>query len=77
MIPIQDVLHRIRWDPTFGNGRFVIGYHDRIADRIIRVPLRQIQLARGAHFSFDLVHDDGCSRMIPFHRVRAFWRDGK
>jgi uncharacterized protein (UPF0248 family) len=77
MMPIQDLLHRIQWDPTFGNGRFVIGYYDRVIHRILRVPLRQVQLARGAHFSFTLMQDDGYGRMVPFHRVREVWRDGK
>jgi uncharacterized protein (UPF0248 family) len=30
MIPIHRLLNRIRWDPGFGRGRFVIGYYDRL-----------------------------------------------
>jgi len=43
MIPIQDLLHRIRWDPEFGRGEFVIGYYDRIEHEIIHVPFREIK----------------------------------
>lgn len=75
MIPIQDLLNRIQWDPEFGNDMFVIGYHDRHRDQIVRVPFAQIELTRGNHFSFSLVDQHGSLRMIPFHRVRAVWRD--
>lgn len=42
MQPLQDLLHRIRWDPEFGKGRFVLGYHDRIADGQQIVPFESV-----------------------------------
>ena len=77
MIPIQDVLHRIQWDPEFGNAGFTIGYYDRVDDEIIRVPFRRVHFAPGEHFSFDAVDEDGTTRMVPLHRVREVWRNGK
>lgn len=77
MIPIQDLLHRIQWDPDFGKADFMIGYYDRVDDRIIRVPFQRIHLTRGEHFSFDLIADDGAVHMVPFHRVREVWRNGE
>jgi uncharacterized protein (UPF0248 family) len=41
MTPIQDVLHRIQWDPEFGNASFMIGYYDRLDDRIVRAPFHR------------------------------------
>jgi uncharacterized protein (UPF0248 family) len=76
VIPIQDLLHRIRWDPEFGTGEFELGYEDRVAGRIVRLPLRRVHLERGEHFAFDAVADDGSTHMVPFHRVREVWRDG-
>jgi uncharacterized protein (UPF0248 family) len=55
MTPIQDILHRIVWDPTFGSGRFVIGYRDRVRGRIVRIPFERIVLATGRGFAFDVV----------------------
>lgn len=75
MTPIQDLLHRIEWDPEFGKGRFTIGYFDRVLGQIIRVPLQRLHLPPGEHFSFDVEEADGMLRMVPFHRVRAVWRD--
>lgn len=77
MIPIHDLLHRIEWDAQFGAGDFVIGYYDRIADKIIRVPFRHVHLDRGDQFSFDAVEDDGSVHAVPFHRVREVWRNGE
>ena len=34
MIPIHELLNRIRWDPEFAKGDFQLGYYDRAEDRI-------------------------------------------
>ncbi len=77
MIPIQDLLHRIQWDTEFAKADFMIGYHDRVEDRIVRIPFSSIQLTRGEHFSFDVIDEEGTPRMVPFHRVREVWRNGE
>ncbi len=77
MVPIQDILHRIAWDPAFGAGGFVIGYRDRLRGRTVRIPFERIVLGEGRGFSFDVIGADGVARMIPFHRVREVLRDGK
>ncbi len=38
MIPVHERLNRIRWDTAFAQGRFVIGYYDRVDDTVIRFP---------------------------------------
>lgn len=77
MIPIHELLHRIRWDPEFGKGRFEVGYDDHLAGRLVRVPLARLHLEAGEHFAFEAVEDDGSVHMVPFHRVREVWRDGE
>ena len=77
MIPIQDLLHRIEWDPEFGQGEFVVGYYDRVADSIVRVPFRRVRFERGEHFAFEAVEDDGSVHCVPLHRVREVWRNGE
>ena len=37
MIPIHELLNRIRWDPEFAKGDFELGYHDRTENGIIMV----------------------------------------
>jgi uncharacterized protein (UPF0248 family) len=75
MTPIHDLLHRIQWDPEYGRGAFEIGYWDRIARRVVRVPLSQVRIGHG-QFGFDAVENDGSLHHVPLHRVRAVWRDG-
>lgn len=77
MIPVQDLFNRIIWDKDFGRGSFEIGYYDRIAGKIIRVPFSMIELIPGDHFSFYLYDPDGETCSIPFHRVRQVFKDGQ
>jgi uncharacterized protein (UPF0248 family) len=77
VITIEALLQRIRWDPEFGRGSFTIGYYDRLRRQIVTVPLQQIHLESGNHFSFTAVEADGTVHEVPFHRVRAVQRDGE
>jgi uncharacterized protein (UPF0248 family) len=77
MIPIQDLLHRIHWDSEYANAEFVVGYYDRVDDRIVRVPFRRVHFETGEHFSFEAVEDDGTVHSVPLHRVREVWRNGE
>ncbi len=76
-MPIQDLLNRIRWDKEFGQADFTIGYYDRVADRIVKVPFERIHFRKGEHFAFDAIETDGSVHNVPFHRVRHVWRDGE
>ena len=77
MIPIEDLLHRLQWDASFAGGAVLVGYHDHVGDRIVRVPFERLHFSPGHHFSFDAIEDDGSVHQVPFHRVRAVWRDDK
>lgn len=77
MIPIHQLLSRIRWDKEFGQGDFVIGYKDRLDDRIVRIPLREIFFEPDDHFSFDLVDHDDVLHSIPLHRIKEVYKNGK
>ena len=77
MIPLQDLLNRIRWDKEFGRGRFDLGYYDRVEGKIITVPFQKVILTEGDHFAFHLIDQEGESISIPFHRVRQVYKDGR
>ncbi|WP_455235291.1 DUF504 domain-containing protein [Thiogranum longum] len=77
MKPIQELLNRIRWDKTFAQGDFIIGYYDRVEDRIIRVPLREIFFEPDDHFSFDLIDEEGEVHSIPLHRIKEVFKNGE
>jgi len=77
MIPIHQLLHRIRWDPEFGRAEFVIGYYDRVRRCVVRVPFGRMQFGPGDHFSFTAVEADGSVHDVPLHRIREVYRDGE
>lgn len=77
MTPIQDLLHRIQWDPGFGEADFEIGYLDRLTGEIVRVPFRRVRFEKGEHFAFEAIEDDGSVHSVPLHRVREVRRNGE
>ena len=77
MIPIHELLKRIKWDDEFGHAEFIVAYHDRFEDDVIKVPLKQLFFDSEDHFDFELVDDMGITRTIPLHRIRKVYRNGK
>jgi uncharacterized protein (UPF0248 family) len=77
MVPIDELLNRIRWDPEFGRGEFQLGYFDRVEDRIIVLPLREIEFPQDQPHVFQFVDEAGEIHRIPFHRVREVYKNGQ
>lgn len=77
MIPIQELLSRIRWDPEFGAAEFSLAYYDRVEDRLLRVAFRELIFPPDDHFGFALLDEEGVEHSIPYHRVREVWRNGE
>ncbi len=77
MIPIHQLLNRIRWDKEFAQGRFEIGYWDRVTGEVQRVALKEISFPEEERRSFELVDESGEPRRIPFHRVREVFKNGE
>ncbi len=75
MLPIHALLARIRWDAAFAQARFVIGYRDRIAGKVLYVNLQAIARDGENPAFFDLVDELGETHSIPLHRIREVWRD--
>lgn len=76
MIPIHELLGRIRWDPAFARGRFELAYYDRVERKLIRVPIERVQFPAGDRFFVEAVAPDGEVRSVPLHRVREVVHDG-
>lgn len=76
MIPIHELLTRVRWDADFGNATFELGYWDRVEAQILRIPLGRTHYDRPDDETFRLVDEAGNAVNIPFHRVRKVWRNG-
>ena len=76
MQPIDKLLDRSRWDKSFGNAAFEIGYHGRVAAIIVRRPLAGLLFEPGNKNSFLLMDEESVYQRIPLHRVREVYRDG-
>lgn len=75
MMPIQQLLNRIRWDAEYAKADFKIGFYDRIEDRILVIPMHQVYFEPGDHFSIGVIDDFGESHMVPLHRIRQVYRN--
>ncbi len=75
MMPIRQLLNRIRWDAEFGRADFEIGYYDRLEDKIVVVTIRQVHFSPGNHFSIEVIGDGGGSHMVPLHRIKEIYRN--
>jgi uncharacterized protein (UPF0248 family) len=77
LIPIHELLNRIRWDSQFAEGSFVLGYYDRAEDRVILVPFKDVSFPPDSPGTFELTDAEGRTHRVPFHRVREMYRDSQ
>jgi uncharacterized protein (UPF0248 family) len=77
MTPLQALLGRIRWDPAFGKGRFVLGYLDHRLPGLVEVDLADVDLDPDNHSLLQVWDDEGVLHRIPLHRVKEVRRDGE
>ena len=77
MIPIHELLSRIRWDASFADAEFALGYYDRVADEVIVVSLREVSFPPDERFAFEVTDRDGEIHSVPLHRVRDVYRNGE
>lgn len=77
MQPIHDLLKRIHWDTEFGKGEFELGFYDRLEATIIRMPFSEIAFAPGDKYQFHYIDEDGQTHSVPFHRIKAVYKNGK
>ncbi|UCE88364.1 MAG: DUF504 domain-containing protein [Pseudomonadota bacterium] len=75
MIPIHQLLSRIRWDKTFADAEFALGYYDRVADKVIVVPFAEVTLVPDDKFAFEVMDREGELHSVPYHRVRDVYRN--
>ena len=77
MLPIHELLNRIKWDSEFGDADFVVAYQDRYKNELTRVPLTKLFFDKQDHFDFELIDETGRTHTIPLHRIREVYRNGK
>ena len=74
MIPIIQLLSKIKWDKSLKNSEFKIGYIDNVSRKIKKINYQTMILEKNNKFSFKIIKDEK-EFDIPFHRIRAVWQD--
>ena len=77
MVPIHELLNRIRWDTEFARGNFELGYFDRVENRVIVVAFQELEFSHDDPQAFRLRDAEGRLHRVPFHRVREVYKDGQ
>ena len=72
MIPITELLNKIRWDNNLKEQDFTIGYKHN--DKIIKIPYNEVEMTD--KFSFTCIQHNKRTD-IPFHRIRIVWQNDK
>lgn len=73
---LEELFHRIKWDPAFGKGRFAVGYWDRVSGTECIVPFSAIVIEPQRPGMFAVHDESGFVVHIPLHRVRTVYKDG-
>lgn len=73
MIQIIKLLNKIKWDKKENQDDYKIGYLDRVQNKIIKIPLSEIEL--GDKFSFVKYDEERNEHEIPFHRIKKVWKN--
>ena len=77
MMPIHELLNRIRWDREFAKGDFKLGYFDRAENRIIVVSFQGVSFPLDSGEMFEIMDSAGMVHRVPFHRVREVYKDAR
>ncbi|MBI2647469.1 DUF504 domain-containing protein [Candidatus Woesearchaeota archaeon] len=71
MIPIKDLLNKIKWDKRENPKQYSIFYYDRILNRLIKIPYTKIKKLEG---SFMVLNNEEESN-IPLHRIKKVMKN--
>mgnify|MGYP001602213330 CR=1 FL=1 len=66
MIPIKDLLNKIRWDKRENPEEYTLFYFDRILNKLVSVPYKKIKRLEGSF----MVLDNEEETNIPLHRIK-------
>ena len=66
MIPIHDLLNKIKWDKRENPADYSIFYLDRIQNKLIQIPYAKIKKIEGSFMVLDSIDETN----IPLHRIK-------
>ena len=74
MIPIKELLNKIKWDKREDPDDYSVFYLDRVLNKLIEMPYKKIKRLDGEFFVINKNEED---TFIPLHRIREVRKKGK
>ena len=74
MIPIKDLLNKIKWDKKENPEDYTVGYYDRVKKEIIEFSFTAI---KEIDENFMLIEVDGVEKTIPLHAIKIVRKKGE
>jgi len=71
MLPIHQLLNKIKWDKRENPKQYTIFYHDRILNKLIQIPYTKIKKLEG---SFMVLYNEEETN-IPLHRIKKVMKN--
>jgi len=66
MLPIHELLNKIKWDKRENPDDYLIFYYDRILKKLIQLPYNKIKRIEGSFMVLDNEEESN----VPLHRIR-------
>lgn len=77
MQPVHELLNRIHWDKEFGKGEFELWFLDHVGEQLVKLPFYCITFVPGDHYFFHYLDEEGTEHNVPFHRIKAVYKNGE
>ncbi len=74
MIPIKELLNKIKWDKRENPEDYTVGYYDRLRKEIIEFPFKAI---KEIDENFMLIEINGEEKTIPLHAIKIVRKKGE
>ena len=66
MLPIQQLLNKIKWDKGENPSDYTLFYFDRILNKLVSIPYNKIKRLEGSFMVLDNIEGTN----IPLHRIK-------
>jgi len=73
MMPIHELINKIKWDPNEKPATYLLSYYDRILKSLVEFRFDEIASMED---SFIQLHKEDKLVSIPFHRIKQVKKDG-
>jgi len=73
MIPIKNLINKIKWDKRENPKKYSIFYFDRVFKKLMKIPYTKIKKLEGSF----MVLDNEEETNVPLHRVKKVMKNNK